>query len=290
MAEKIFHVKMYDGIYRVVTPGYGTGIGLGDGTLVGLSKPMIDVVVGEKLAAVIDTGNGDVDLKKYIEENITDKPLICLNTHGHIDHIGANNQFGEVWLNWRDIDCAKAFLRHATDRLHEAVLACPEAKYNPIYGGEIFDLGGRTLRAVPIPGHSLGSTGFIDSKCNILFAGDAVLKRMGATGVSAPFLRKILTNLKKEHFDEILSGHWLWPLGRDQIDRFIYLIDTYSPEKLTPIVNDLGGRKQHGYMYYIGKDFYDPDFCALTLMNPEKFFGEEFELGDKTTEVPQFLK
>ncbi len=71
MAEKTVHISFGEGRYRVIAPGYSMVSGREDGALVGLGKPMIDVVVGEKCAAVIDTGYGDIDLRGYIEQNIT---------------------------------------------------------------------------------------------------------------------------------------------------------------------------------------------------------------------------
>ena len=71
MAEKVFHIK-YKDIYRIVNPGYDPGPGpeyvnakdgFGNGTYGGIGKVMVDVIVGDEKAMVIDTGNGDVDLK-----------------------------------------------------------------------------------------------------------------------------------------------------------------------------------------------------------------------------------
>ncbi len=285
MAERTVHIKMYDGIYRIIIPGYAKISGLEDGTLVGLGKPMIDVVIGEDRAAVIDTGYGELDLKSYIEKNITDKPIVCLNTHGHVDHIGGNSQFGEAWIGWRDIPLAEATYAQLESRMCDEVRSCPKPKYRPLYGGEIFDLGGRTLRVVPIPGHSFGSMGYIDSRTKVLFSGDAVLKRIIVNDSDGKFVKQSLLNLKKEDFLEILCGHWIWPLGRDQVDRFINLIDTGSSRELTTLVNNFGDRVVNSYMINTGKDFYDPEFCAIAFMDPDKFFAGKFELGDKTSPV-----
>lgn len=75
--------SLFKDSYRLFGPGYGPGPGLKDGTLGGLGKVMIDVLVGDKYALVWDTGYGDMELKQFIRENITDKPLIVVNSHGH---------------------------------------------------------------------------------------------------------------------------------------------------------------------------------------------------------------
>ena len=51
------------------------------------------LIVGKERAALIDTGYGLGDLKAAAEE-ITRRPLLILNTHGHCDHMGGNAQFG----------------------------------------------------------------------------------------------------------------------------------------------------------------------------------------------------
>jgi hypothetical protein len=61
----------------------------------------IFLLVGDQRAMVIDAGGGTGHLKGAIEA-ITDKPLIHVATHGHMDHIGNSWQFGAVHLNERD--------------------------------------------------------------------------------------------------------------------------------------------------------------------------------------------
>ena len=42
----------------------------------------------------------------------------------------------------------------------------------PFEDGKVFDLGGRTLEAILVPGHSKGSCCFLDKVDRILFTGD----------------------------------------------------------------------------------------------------------------------
>ena len=47
------------------------------------------IVIGDEKVCVIDTMNGYNNLKDVVR-NITDKPIIVINTHGHPDHIFGN--------------------------------------------------------------------------------------------------------------------------------------------------------------------------------------------------------
>src|SRR6476620_12676349 len=54
-----------------------------------------NLVIGQQKAALIDTGCGIGNLRKAVEE-VTDKPVIVINTHTHCDHLGSNTQFAEI--------------------------------------------------------------------------------------------------------------------------------------------------------------------------------------------------
>ena len=54
---------------------------------------------------MIDTGSGFGNLKKVIE-TLTDLPYVVLNTHGHLDHVGGNHEFGKAYLSEKDFKMA----------------------------------------------------------------------------------------------------------------------------------------------------------------------------------------
>ena len=60
------------------------------------------LVAGEEKAALIDTGMGFPGLRQLVER-LTDKPVIVLNTHGHLDHIGGNDEFDCIYLRPDDL-------------------------------------------------------------------------------------------------------------------------------------------------------------------------------------------
>ena len=60
------------------------------------------LVAGEEKAALIDTGMGFPGLRQLVER-LMDKPVIVLNTHGHLDHIGGNDEFDCIYLHPDDL-------------------------------------------------------------------------------------------------------------------------------------------------------------------------------------------
>lgn len=52
---------------------------------------------GNDKCLLIDTGVGLTDLPAMIKQ-ITDKPVVVVNSHFHIDHIGENGQSKTNWI------------------------------------------------------------------------------------------------------------------------------------------------------------------------------------------------
>src|SRR5438477_13107343 len=54
------------------------------------------LIVGDKRAALFDTGMGISDLKKVTSE-LTQLPIVVLNSHTHNDHVGNNWRFDTIY-------------------------------------------------------------------------------------------------------------------------------------------------------------------------------------------------
>lgn len=118
----------------------------------------IYLIEGKDSALIIDTGYGKGDLKAYIQ-TLTKLPLIVVNTHGHGDHTGADNQFLKIYAHSDDFELINASLNQKVNLI-------------PVKEGYTFDLGGRKLEVIEVPGHTHGSICLLDSDNKILFAGD----------------------------------------------------------------------------------------------------------------------
>ncbi|MCQ2227905.1 MAG: MBL fold metallo-hydrolase [Bacteroidales bacterium] len=118
----------------------------------------IYLIEGEKSAILIDAGTYMPGLRKVVED-IVKKPVTLILSHGHGDHIGAMEEWDEIWMNAAD----EVLL---SDKAYKG-------KKHYLTDGQKFDLGGRTIEVVFTPGHTPGSTTFLDAKSHYGFSSDA---------------------------------------------------------------------------------------------------------------------
>lgn len=114
------------------------------------------LVVGEEKALLIDSGAGEADVKAVCAE-ITELPVDLVNTHYHNDHTAANKDFANVHMHPADVRKLKDW-----------------NQITPVTEGYVFDLGGRKLEVIEIPGHTPGGIALYDREANLMFTGDTV--------------------------------------------------------------------------------------------------------------------
>ncbi|NSW95204.1 MAG: MBL fold metallo-hydrolase [Bacteroidales bacterium] len=136
-----------------------------DHTWVGSGRMMANeslyLVEGYKKAVLIDAGTKIQDLDKIVA-GITDKPVTLIATHVHPDHTGsAINYFSALYINPADTVNIPRMMPDYKG----------EVKF--LKDGEILDLGGRKLEVVFTPGHTPGSTTFLDKDAGYGFSGDS---------------------------------------------------------------------------------------------------------------------
>lgn len=132
-------------------------------TWVGTGRAMANeslyLVEGSRRAALIDAGTKINDLDKVVA-SITSKPVLLLVTHAHPDHTGsAINDFPEMWIH--PAEAQSQFVSHYKGTI----------RY--LEDGQEIDLGDRTLLVVFTPGHTPGSTTFVDPSAGYGFSGDS---------------------------------------------------------------------------------------------------------------------
>ena len=126
-----------------------------------MANETLYIVEGEERALLIDAGTNIKDLDKIVA-GITSKPVTLVATHVHPDHTGASvNYFKEIYINAADMVNVKEMMGDYKG----------EIKY--LTDGEVIDIGGRQIEVIFTPGHTPGSTTFIDREAHYGFSGDA---------------------------------------------------------------------------------------------------------------------
>ncbi len=170
------------------------------------------LVVGKERACMIDTMNGYNDLFQAAR-NITDKPLVVVNTHGHPDHIFGNVYFSEAaYMHPADLELARSFTesQEFIDLCRKNNFVFPP--FRDILPGDVMDLGGRTLEIFALPGHTPGSILLLLREDRVLFTGDSVNHHLWMQLDGCLPMKEFLRELDKVMFlqdraDIILHGH-----------------------------------------------------------------------------------
>ncbi|WP_455437600.1 MBL fold metallo-hydrolase [Hungatella hathewayi] len=152
----------------------------------GIANELIYLVEGDKKAALIDTGVGLGNLRDTVKK-LTDKPIIVLLTHGHVDHALAAGLFENVYMNPLDFKVYEENIKkNHRERFYD--IAIPNwrsmvkkedyidmyvTEFNSLQDGDTFDLGGITVVAYELAGHTPGSMVFLLPEEYSILYGDA---------------------------------------------------------------------------------------------------------------------
>lgn len=191
------------------------------------------LVLGSERAMLIDSGFGLDSLKKTVDV-LTELPIVLVNTHGHPDHGGGNAEFGRPYLHPDDNElyaykCSyevrlEEAMRWEVENIEERLQPTP-AEPVPMEDGQVFDLGGRTLRVIHTPGHSRGSVCIFDEQTGTLFSGDNLNGKSTALVEScATTVSEYLASMEKlTRFpvERICTGHMPGVLTPDYIGKKI---------------------------------------------------------------------
>ena len=148
------------------------------------------LVRGRDRDLLIDSGMGLISLRDNLVV-VTEKPILCVATHTHFDHVGGHYEFAE-----RLMHPAEAAILSAPDRRNtvidqyvtsEIFDAAPFADFDPeVYSirpappsqlvddGDVIDLGDRSFEVLHLPGHSPGGIALWEARTRVLFSGDVV--------------------------------------------------------------------------------------------------------------------
>ena len=171
------------------------------------------LIQGAKSAILFDTGLGVANIRKVAEE-LSDHPLLVVNSHYHFDHTGGNRLFDEIaihrigarllqqpsppglaagymaytqrmlqaWGPYKEADdiyfhllTAERMIRPLPEGFDpEAYRIVPTVPTRLLEEGDVLDLGGRKLRVMQTPGHSPDCICLLDEENGLLFGGDTI--------------------------------------------------------------------------------------------------------------------
>jgi enterochelin esterase family protein len=132
---------------------------VGNGHL--MASESLYLLEGTDRAILLDAGTKITDLDKIVA-GITSRPVTLIATHVHPDHTGESiKYFPVLYIN-------------AADTVNiPAIMPDYKGELRFLKDGEIIDLGGRQIEIVFTPGHTPGSTAFMDKAAGYGFSGDA---------------------------------------------------------------------------------------------------------------------
>lgn len=146
-------------------------------------------VRGRDSDLLFDSGLGAVSLRDHVAL-VTERPLLCVASHTHFDHIGCHHEFPA-----RAVHSAEAVIladprrdwtladRYATDAMFDAVppgwdaaayRVRAAAATRVLQDGDVIDLGDRVFEVIHTPGHSPGGIALWEARTGTLLSGDLV--------------------------------------------------------------------------------------------------------------------
>ena len=192
----------------------------------GFCTEMMYLVEGEKDAVLIDTGSGYFSLKQCVDQ-LTDKPVKVLMTHGHVGHAMGAGEFEEIYLNHKD---EAVYREHAKKEFRleglagmnaegnaitekDMIPAAPFERFRDLKEGDSFELGDVQIVIYELPGHTQGSVVMLIPEERTLLLGDACnpflfLFEEFSTGLAT--YEKNLREFQKKiegTYDKILMSH-----------------------------------------------------------------------------------
>lgn len=199
----------------------------------------IYLIIGDKRACLLDTGNGFGDLRAYVDA-LTDKDYDVILTHGHVDHASGASLFKDkhIYMNLADWELLQVHTTFAQRKdfakIEPIILDIPMSDYNPVLDvqplplqdGQLFDLGGITLQAIHTPGHTQGMTMVLMKEERTILFGDgcgvSVLLLDEYASTVSEYLQTLRHLKTYEHqYNHIIRNHGTGVSPKELLDNVI---------------------------------------------------------------------
>lgn len=163
--------------------------------------------------AVIDPG-AEPDVVSQAISSKSLKPVVLLNTHGHVDHVGANKDIKEKYgiplmMHEADAPMLKSILQSGLGLILGAKSSPPPDSF--LDENDEVKIGNFSLRVFHTPGHSPGGLVFLAD--NFLISGDTLFcMGVGRTDLPGGSWETLMDSIKRKILtlpDEtvVLPGH-----------------------------------------------------------------------------------
>lgn len=162
-----------------------------------------------KEVLVIDPGDEYPKIKKILDANKLQARLI-VNTHGHIDHIGADDKFNlPVYIHSLDKDCLLDPAKNLSAMFHLGKTM--HLTVNALNDKDKIGFDTLSLEVIHTPGHTPGSVCL--KIADIIFTGDTLFcQGIGRTDFPGSSQKQIIQSIKNRLFNfddevKIYPGH-----------------------------------------------------------------------------------
>lgn len=238
----------------------------------GMESPKPHLLVGQTHALLIDPTDTPFDLRSYIRQYITDKPLLVANTHSHRDHTYANYLFDDCTIYMSEICQKDLRANRANPRLRDTDIALGMTKVSQndgtvVHPGDIIDLGGRQIEVLGnfTPCHAPSSLMYLDRTMGILFTGDEIDPgQINMWNQPVETFRQNIVNLiqRRDEFDMICAPHNGTPMHAKCLDYYL--------ENCDRIMSGIEGDLDVGSMSYLLNPFEtrDPETIEARRWDP----------------------
>ena len=125
-------------------------------------------------AIIIDPGDQVLKIRAVLDKHKL-KPAMVINTHGHYDHIGSDDEFGVlVYVHKNDLPMLVDARKNLSASFSLAYKVSSEIK--TLEDREIIKLDCLELEVLHLPGHTSGGIGLLMKKpqTDIIFTGDTL--------------------------------------------------------------------------------------------------------------------
>lgn len=256
----------------------------------------MDLFVGKDKALLFDTGHGYGKIKELVR-TITSLPLIIVNSHGHYDHCFGNYQFREdIYIHPKELErCRES--NHPEFR--KEIVEMEKNYYDPftnvtknilpeyfdeesfyiagcgnlvaVEEDHVFDLGGKHLKVIGLPGHTSGSIGLLYLEEKRIYAADAFSSFVWMffpESEPLPVYLNTLYKVKSLDLRELLFSHQQGIFEKKVLEDYIETAENVDFEHSIPFKDSLGkgmdiricvrkGYEQHDMLY--------PGYASIVL-------------------------